>query len=99
MKPQEDINTQYVDDMTCLSKFSTGTLPTMHWIYLYSDIYIKVSKFLQTAVYTRKILIETELGQGLIIKPCSNTSSIIVHLSLIFKCLSLCMRAACTLLN
>ena len=32
------------------SKFSSGTLPTMHSIYVYTDIY-KGSKFLQTAVY------------------------------------------------
>ena len=57
-KPQEDIPAQYIEDITCLSKllslgskFSGGALPTMHLIYVYTDIYQRLKIFANSCIY------------------------------------------------
>ena len=58
MSRQEDIHVQYIEDTTCLStllwlgsKFSSGTIPTMHSRYLYTDIYQGLKIFGNSYIY------------------------------------------------
>ena len=53
MSPQEDIHGQNIEDITCLSTLHwlQVTLPTMHSIYLYSDIYQGLKSFVNSCIY------------------------------------------------
>ena len=69
MSPQEDIHAHYIEDITSLStllwlgsKFSSGTLPTMHSIYLYTDMYQGLKLFANSCIYTCIYRVKPVLG-------------------------------------